>query len=62
MKTRSLINFCRHEDGQDLVEYSLLIACLALALVGLMTGTHFETKQIFSCINSSMLLADAAAS
>jgi len=62
MKLSSLLTLCRHEDGQDLVEYSLLLACLALAMVGLITGTHLETKDIWSTLNSSLLVANSAAS
>ena len=54
--------FLCDEEGQDLVEYSLLLAFIALAAVGLLSGVRSTTKGIWSTINSSLLSASTTAS
>ncbi len=54
--------FLSDENGQDLVEYSLLLAFIALAAVGLLSGVRTSTKGIWSAINSSLMSASTTAS
>ena len=52
--------FWQEEDGQDLVEYSLLLAFIALAAVALLSSAGRSIKTMWTGINSQM--ANAAAS
>jgi Flp pilus assembly pilin Flp len=52
--------FWQEEDGQDLVEYSLLLAFIALAAVALLGSAGNSVKTIWTGVNSQ--LANAAAS
>jgi Flp pilus assembly pilin Flp len=54
--------FWEEEQGQDMVEYSLLLAFIALAAVGLLTGVKTQIKGIWSTINSTLASTNAAAS
>jgi len=45
------------EDGQDLVEYSLLLAFIALAAVALLTTVKASITTIWTSINSSLSTA-----
>ena len=50
-------NLWREEDGQDLVEYSLLLAFIALAAVALLTTVKASITTIWTSINSSLSTA-----
>jgi Flp pilus assembly pilin Flp len=50
----------REEDGQDLVEYSLLLAVIALGAVALLSSTSKGINSLWSTISTT--LASAAAS
>ena len=52
----------KEEDGQDMVEYSLLLAFIALAAVGLLSGIKVQIKGLFSTISSTLSSTNAAAS
>jgi Flp pilus assembly pilin Flp len=52
----------RDETGQDLIEYSLLIAFVALCAVGLMVGIKSNNAAIWSALNTQLLSAQTAAS
>jgi Flp pilus assembly pilin Flp len=52
----------REEGGQDMVEYSLLLAFIALAAVGLLVGIKGTIKGMYSTINSTLSSASTAAS
>ena len=52
--------FWQEEEGQDLVEYSLLLAFIALAAVALLSSAGGSIKTIWTGINSQ--LSNAAAS
>jgi pilus assembly protein Flp/PilA len=47
---------CLHlsEEGQDLVEYALLLTMISLALVSSMNGIASSIKTVFSNISSSL--------
>ena len=58
--TMVLRNFWNDEQGQDLIEYTLLVVFVALAPAVLFMGEGVSIKTIWSTSNSS--LANAAAS
>jgi pilus assembly protein Flp/PilA len=62
MITSALQAFWQEEDGQDLVEYSLLLAFIALAAVALLSGVGGNVNKIWTTINSSIGSAATAAS
>ncbi len=61
MKTM-LLKFWQEEEGQDLVEYSLLLAFIALAAVGLLSGTRTTIQGLWTTINSTLASASSSAS
>jgi Flp pilus assembly pilin Flp len=52
----------REEDGQDLIEYTLLLAFIVLATAALMTGAGTSVKGVWSVANSKLALANISAS
>ncbi|MFL6351484.1 MAG: Flp family type IVb pilin [Bryobacteraceae bacterium] len=52
--------FCQEEGGQDLVEYSLLLAFIALAAVALLSSAGSSVKTIWTGINSQLTSAAAS--
>jgi Flp pilus assembly pilin Flp len=54
-------DFCRGEDGQDLIEYSLLIAFMALACAALFGGGRPATSAIWSHVDNELTSATQAA-
>lgn len=50
--------FLKEEDGQDLVEYSLLLAFIALAAVAVLTAVKTSVGTIWNNVNKA--LSDAA--
>ena len=50
----------REEDGQDLVEYALLLAFIALAAVAILSGIKTNIKTLWNDINDA--LSDAVTS
>jgi Flp pilus assembly pilin Flp len=57
-----LRNFWTDEQGQDLIEYSLLMAFVALASAALFIGTGGTIKGIWSTMNSQLVVANGAGS
>jgi pilus assembly protein Flp/PilA len=43
-------SFRRDEDGQDLLEYALLVALIALVAVGAVTAAGIKVDEIFDAI------------
>ena len=58
----SLMNFIRDEQGQDLIEYTLLLAFVALASAALFIGAGNSVKGIWSLTNSQLEAANSSAS
>lgn len=52
--------FWKEEEGQDMVEYALLLAFVALAAVSLLSGVKTSISSIWSTVNTN--LATAASS
>jgi Flp pilus assembly pilin Flp len=47
-------SFLRDEEGQDLIEYSLLIAFVALASAALFIGSGQSVKGVWTVANSQL--------
>src|SRR5215469_14420090 len=56
-----LRNFWNDEQGQDLIEYTLLMAFVALASAALFLGAGGSIKGIWSASNSQLVAANAGA-
>jgi len=61
MKTM-LYNFLKDEQGQDLIEYTLLMAFVALASAALFISAGGSVKGIWQATNSQLAAANTAAS
>lgn len=57
-----LQNFWNDEQGQDLIEYTLLMAFVALASAALFLGAGGSIKGIWSVTNSQLAAASTSAS
>ena len=58
----TLLNLWRDEEGQDLIEYTLLIAFVAIGVVGLFAGAGGSVKGIWTTSNTQLALANTKAS
>ena len=58
----SVLNLWRDEEGQDLIEYSLLMAFVAIAVIGLFAGAGGSVNRIWTTGNNQLALAKNAAS
>jgi len=54
--------FLRDEQGQDLIEYTLLLAFVALASAALFIGAGNSVSGIWSVTNSRLVAANTSAS
>jgi Flp pilus assembly pilin Flp len=60
---KTFINsFLRDEQGQDLIEYTLLLAFVALASAALFIGAGNSVKGIWSVTNTQLSAANSSAS
>ncbi|MGA2770519.1 MAG: Flp family type IVb pilin [Bryobacteraceae bacterium] len=59
---QGLEDFLVEDDGQDLIEYSLLMAFVALASAALFTGAGKSISGIWSTTNSQLVQANTKAS
>ncbi len=57
-----ITNFVRDEQGQDLIEYTLLLAFVALASAALFIGAGNSVNGIWIVANSRLTAANTAAS
>ena len=57
-----LRNLWNEEQGQDLIEYTLLVAFVALASAALFLGAGGSIKGIWSVSNSQLAAASTSAS
>jgi len=57
-----LKNFIRDEEGQDMVEYALLLGFVALAAVALLSGIGTSINGLFTTASTKVLSAKTAAS
>jgi Flp pilus assembly pilin Flp len=56
-----LLNLWKDEQGQDLIEYTLLMAFVALASAALFIGAGGSIKGIWSTTNSQLAAANTTA-
>jgi pilus assembly protein Flp/PilA len=56
-----LMNFLREEEGQDLIEYALLVALIALVCVAALTSAGSQVNAIFAKITTKLTGAAGAA-
>jgi len=54
--------FLKDEQGQDIVEYSLLLVLIGAAALFVLTAMGTSISQIFSKINTKLTSANAAVS
>jgi Flp pilus assembly pilin Flp len=57
-----LRNFWKDEQGQDLIEYTLLMAFVALASAALFLGAGSSIKGIWNATSSQLIAANTGAS
>jgi Flp pilus assembly pilin Flp len=55
-------NFLRDEQGQDLIEYTLLLAFVALSSAALFIGSGESISGIWNVANSQLVVANTSAS
>lgn len=53
--------FLKAEDGQDLVEYSLLLAFVALAATAVLGSVRTQISQLWAAVNTKLTTAKTAA-
>jgi pilus assembly protein Flp/PilA len=49
-----LVRFARNEEGQDLLEYALLVALIALVAIVAVTAAGGSVQQIFDAIATKL--------
>jgi Flp pilus assembly pilin Flp len=59
MNNASLHLFLEDEGGQDLVEYSLLLAFIALAAIALLSAAGTSITNIWTTINTGLTSASS---
>ena len=57
-----ILNFLRDDQGQDLIEYTLLMAFVALASAALFLGAGGSISGIWTTSNSQLTAANTSAS
>jgi pilus assembly protein Flp/PilA len=51
---KALVNFFKNDEGQDLLEYALLVALIAIVAVGAVTAAGQTVNGIFSQIAAAI--------
>jgi len=59
---KRVLNFLRDDQGQDLIEYTLLMAFVALASAALFLGAGGSISGIWTVSNSQLAAASTSAS
>ena len=59
MKLSTLMNLLRDESGQDLIEYALVAALIALGAIAAMNGVAIGISNAFSAVSSDLSTAIA---
>lgn len=62
MERSFLREFLKQEDGQDMVEYSLLLAFIALAALGILTSAGSSVLTLWNDLSNALTSGTAAAS
>ena len=55
-------NFVRNEEGQDLIEYALLVALISLVCVAALTSAGSQVNNIFTKIKDQLTTAAGSGS
>ena len=53
----AIVKSLRHEEGQDLLEYALLVALIALVAIGAVTAAGGSVFDIFNAIAGQLAAA-----
>jgi Flp pilus assembly pilin Flp len=62
VETLRVGEFLKDEDGQDMVEYSLLLGFIALAALGILTSAGSSVKTLWNDLSNALTSATATAS
>jgi len=57
-----IFNLWKDERGQDLIEYSILISFVAIAVVGMFMGAGNDVKGVWAVSNNQLTQANSRAS
>jgi Flp pilus assembly pilin Flp len=57
---KTFVNFLKDEQGQDLIEYTLLLAFVALASAALFIGAGTSVKGIWTTTSTQLVNANTA--
>lgn len=57
VKAQNLKDLMSCDEGQDLVEYALLVALISLGAIATIVGITTQVKNIFISISSTLLTA-----
>jgi Flp pilus assembly pilin Flp len=57
---KTFVNFLKDEQGQDLIEYTLLLAFVALASAALFIGAGDSVKGIWTTTSTQLVNANTA--
>jgi Flp pilus assembly pilin Flp len=57
-----IVNLWDDEQGQDLIEYTLLMSFVALAVAGLFLGAGGDVKGVWTTTNNQLAQANGKAS
>ncbi len=57
-----LLRLWREDEGQDMVEYALLLGFIVVCAAAILTSTRTQVSTIWSTINSSLSSAVSTAS
>jgi Flp pilus assembly pilin Flp len=60
--TNFFTTFCKDEQGQDLIEYTLLLAFVALASAALFTSAGSSVSKIWGSASTNLAAAATSAS
>ena len=61
MRLRWLKVFWQEDSGQDLIEYALLMAFIALAAVAVLSGVRTNVAKLWNSISNALTTAVTAA-
>ena len=59
---KATVRFLREEDGQDLIEYSLLLAFICLSGAAMFIGMGTTVNNLWTIVNSRLAAANQSAS
>ena len=57
-----IANFLKDDQGQDPIEYSILISFVSIAVVGMFMGAGNDVKHVWATSNNQLTKANGAAS